>query len=99
MLVRHFGHGIGHLKHERQQEHAHKIDAANVPRGDDDHDDDSSSGTEESEEEGNTKEPEPGAKGDPVIDNDDSSVDESEIEDSDDDNNDSEGDNSGYASL
>jgi len=99
MLVRHFGHGVGHLKHERQQEPASEIDATGVPRGDDNHDDDDSSGTEESEEEGDAEEPEPGSEGVPVINNDGSSDDESEIEDSDNDNNDSEGDDGGYASL
>jgi len=100
MLVRHFGHGIGHLKHERQQEPASEIDATSVPRGNDNHGGDDSSGAEESGEEEDAEEREPGSKGDPVIDKDDSSDNESEeIEDSDDYNSDSEGNDGGYASL
>jgi len=100
MLVRHFSYGIRHLKHERQQEPASEIDTTSVPRGDDNHSSNDSSGAEESGEEEDAKEPEPGSKGDPVINKDDSSDNESEeIEDSDDYNSNSEGNDGGYASL
>lgn len=45
MLVRHFGHGIGHLKFERQQE----VGTTRVSRGDDDGNNDADD-TDESED-------------------------------------------------
>jgi len=100
MLVRHFGHGVGHLKYERQQEPASEIDATSVPRGDGNHGDNDSSKTEESgeEEDSDAEEPEPGSEGDPVIDIDDRSESDDESEEVED--SDSEGDDDGgYASL
>ena len=100
MLVRHFGHGVGHLKYERQQEPASEIDVTSVQRDDGNHGDNDSSKTEESRGEvSDAEEPETGSEGDPVIDIDDRSDDELESEEIEDSDSDSEGDDSSYASL
>ena len=94
MLVRHFGHSVGHLKYERQQEINHKT----VPRGDGKHGDDETSESKDMEEEiynesDDTEEPE--YEGCSVINNDDSSDGNSESGSS----GDSEDDDGGYADL
>ena len=49
MLMRHFGHGVGHLQYERHPE----IGTELIPAGDDNHVNDDTSETEESEDEMN----------------------------------------------
>jgi hypothetical protein len=56
--MRHFGHGIGHLKYERQQEAYPK----RVSEGNDNHTDDDTSETED-----NAEEPVSESEGDPVM--------------------------------
>ena len=76
MLVRHFGHGVGHLKYERQQE----VDAERVPGGNDNHGDlnDDTSECEESEEEIHDGSDDTESEGEPVVNTDDSSDGDSE---------------------
>ena len=98
MLVRHFSHGIGHLKYEKQPGPEPEIGPKSIPRGDGNHDNNITSKIEESEEQEDIEEP--GSEGDPVVDKDNSSDGKSEeIEDSDNGSHDSEGDDDGYASL
>jgi hypothetical protein len=99
MLVRHFGHGVGHLKYEKQQEIDHKM----VPRGNDDHGDDDTSESEDMEEEINESESEdaevPMSDGGPVVDSSDGNsedIEDSECGRSCDSEDDDDG---GYASL
>jgi len=100
MLMRHFGHGIGHLKYKTQQEPEPEIDPRGIPRVDGNQDDNNTSKTEESEEEGDINSEEPRSGGDPVADKDDSSDGENEeIEYSDSGSNSGEGDDDRYASL
>ena len=99
MLVRHFGHGVGHLKYERQKDP--EIVPMSDPMCDDGQDNGGTSKTKESVEQDDAEEP--GSEGDPVVDRDGSSDGESEdIEDGDNDSNcNSEDldDDGGYASL
>jgi hypothetical protein len=57
MLIRHFGHGIGHLKYERQQE----VYPKRVPEGDDNHTNDDTSKTKD-----NAEEPVSKSEGNPI---------------------------------
>jgi len=101
MLVRHFGHGVGHMRYERHQEIGPEL----IPEGDNNHADDDLSETKEQEDEMNGKtrdaeESEP--EGDPMSDQGDSSDGKSEIdlEDSDSGSDRTSGSNDGgYTSL
>src|SRR6266581_6111329 len=73
MLVRHFGHGVGHLKYERQQE----INTKRVPRGGDNYGDNDTSESEEREEEFYDGSDDTESEGDPVVNTDDGSDDDS----------------------
>jgi hypothetical protein len=102
MLVRHFGHGVGHLKYERQQEGDTKM----VPRGDDDGNTDSDHTSEsqvsdsEREEDVQDSSDDTEIEGDPVANTDDSSDGASEeIEESESDSTCNSEDDGGYASL
>ena len=89
MLMRHFGHGVGHLKYERQDE----IGAKRVPEGDNNHD---SGDSDDEQEDSDSSE-----LGDPLpVDNEDDDSDEEseDVEVSDSDSG-SESDDGGYASL
>jgi hypothetical protein len=96
--MRHFGHGVGHLKYEGQQE----AYPNRVPEGDDNHTDGDTSKTKD-----NAEEPVSKSEGDPgpVVDKDISSDGESDLEEIDSENSDIGSDNSskgnedGYASL
>jgi hypothetical protein len=98
MLMRHFGHGVGHLKYEGQQE----AYPNRVPEGNDNHTDGDTSETED-----NAEEPASESEGDPrpVVDKDISSDGESGSEEIDSENSDigsndsSKGDEDSYASL
>jgi hypothetical protein len=98
MLMRHFGHGIGHLKYERQQEAYLK----RVPEGNDDHTGDDTSLIETKD---NAEEPLSESEGNPVVDEDITGSSDGESEEIDSENSDigsdfsSEGDDHGYASL
>lgn len=95
MLMRHFGHGVGHLKYERQQEMGPK----RVPVGDDNHDSNDSDDQEGDDSDAD----EPSPEGDPLGNEDDSHSSDGESEDIEVGDSgsecNSESDDGGYASL
>jgi len=103
MLMRHFGHGVGHLKYEGQQEAYTK----RVTEGDANHSDDDTSKTEDNADSEAQAASESEPEGDPVTVVDDLKdiSGDSESEEIDSENSDigsdysSEGDGDGYASL
>jgi hypothetical protein len=94
MLMRHFGHGVGHLKYERHEE----IGPKRVPEGLNNHGSDDS---DNEQEDSDSLEPSP--EGDPLpVGNEDSDNEESEGEDievGDTSGSELESDDGGYASL